>query len=895
MEVKKIVEGMTAVEVAEVIDSNFKNQNKILEEDIVKQNNVIGVSEYKDFSEAEAVSVGDVRKYNGFLYECVEATTGAFDARKWKKSSFKVETEKKLSELGSKVSNIGSLPSESLLVEVKKEDGFLNLQTGNVYNDTSLGFKVNTYKVPKGGAVRLSYTAANPQTRTYVLKDELGNVFIQGNPGDGLNHTELITVPSNVAELQICYSGFCEVYVTSKMYQVVSNIKCLNNPFPVAFNYGFININSNQIYNDTSLGFCVSTYKISEGDIFEAKFVSGNQSTRMYVIEDSQGNVLEKGGLGDEKEKKLSIIAPKNSEIIRVCYKYSNGIDAVIASANYVDSLLELTGFGNFFNIINPFEELTGFINIDNGSIVVLGDEWRNQFYLFGYKVEENNIYNINFIANNLSTRQYIIYGENNRILKVGEVGDDSSKSLTIEAPKGSRLLYISAKSESVKVYKVKNTNVLIGQINVPNRIFAVVGDTLQIFFDSIVESLENYWISVDCEVGKVYSRYFEFTPTLANIGNIPISFTLKNSKGENIVTKTSNIVVADVPTLTNDVHVLIIGDSTTETGVVPNELSRRIKGTKGYTEQPSPLELNRIKLLGRCHADAFGVPNPAGDDVGWEATGGWSWQSFATFTERYVIKLNVENAVNVNLGDSYVTNNNGILIISEKNVNESTGKGILRGYWAYGKQASVPTSPGVITLNEGTGQQSIEYSSATAESFSPFVSSDGTVSFIPYVETYMEGKLDVVIFTLGINGSGVVDSALKQNYQSVIDTAKVLIDTIHSEYPSCKIIINGLNLPSQNMGGTTKKIGIRGTNKNIYQLNKYYEDFANSEGYSSFVIYNDLCCQVDSVNAYPVEERKKNTRCEETEIVGTNLWHPKNEGYFQIADADFRALINIL
>ena len=52
MEVKKIVEGMTAVEVAEVIDSNFKNQNKILEEDIAKQNSLIGVSEYKDFSEA---------------------------------------------------------------------------------------------------------------------------------------------------------------------------------------------------------------------------------------------------------------------------------------------------------------------------------------------------------------------------------------------------------------------------------------------------------------------------------------------------------------------------------------------------------------------------------------------------------------------------------------------------------------------------------------------------------------------------------------------------------------------------------------------------------------------------------------------------------------------------
>ena len=103
MEVKKIVEGMTAPQVAQVIDDNFKNQNKILEEDIATQNSVIGVSEYKDFSEAEAVNVGDVRKYNGFLYECVEATTGAFDASKWKKSSFKAETEKKLSELGSKV------------------------------------------------------------------------------------------------------------------------------------------------------------------------------------------------------------------------------------------------------------------------------------------------------------------------------------------------------------------------------------------------------------------------------------------------------------------------------------------------------------------------------------------------------------------------------------------------------------------------------------------------------------------------------------------------------------------------------------------------------------------------------------------------------------------------
>ena len=144
MEVKKIVEGMTAPQVAQVIDDNFKAQNEILEEDIAKQNSVIGVSEYKDFSEAEAVNVGDVRKYNGFLYECIEATTGAFDASKWKKSSFKAETEKKLSELGSeirkgiaynlgndlvffknKLSSISSIDNYSALIDSEDYDCFL--------------------------------------------------------------------------------------------------------------------------------------------------------------------------------------------------------------------------------------------------------------------------------------------------------------------------------------------------------------------------------------------------------------------------------------------------------------------------------------------------------------------------------------------------------------------------------------------------------------------------------------------------------------------------------------------------------------------------------------------------------------------------------------------------
>ena len=163
MEVKKIVEGMTAPQVAQVIDDNFKAQNKILGDDIATQNSVIGVSEYKDFSEAEAVAVGDVRKYNGYLYECVEATTGAWDASKWKKSSFKAETEKKLSELGSKVGDVsvnfsvGLSDKHSSLIDKIFIDGksgdIVDLTTISSDGNTSVIVQYFGYKSSEDGAL----------------------------------------------------------------------------------------------------------------------------------------------------------------------------------------------------------------------------------------------------------------------------------------------------------------------------------------------------------------------------------------------------------------------------------------------------------------------------------------------------------------------------------------------------------------------------------------------------------------------------------------------------------------------------------------------------------------------------------------------------------------------
>ena len=193
MEVKKIVEGMTAQQVAQVIDDNFKAQNKILEEDIAKQNNVIGVSEYKDFSEAEAVNAGDVRKYNGFLYECVEDTTGAFDASKWKKSSFKKEMEEKLSGLTSFSRNraTGLLFGEMEMTISKGNCNFIfNVTASSCFIYHESGY----------------YTTETPINKNFTLGTELSIIYYDNSVKDILRATNINDVPLDAVVLEVFYS-----------------------------------------------------------------------------------------------------------------------------------------------------------------------------------------------------------------------------------------------------------------------------------------------------------------------------------------------------------------------------------------------------------------------------------------------------------------------------------------------------------------------------------------------------------------------------------------------------------------------------------------------------------------------------------------------------------------
>lgn len=107
-----------------------------------------------------------------------------------------------------------------------------------------------------------------------------------------------------------------------------------------------------------------------------------------------------------------------------------------------------------------------------------------------------------------------------------------------------------------------------------------------------------------------------------------------------------------------------------------------------------------------------------------------------------------------------------------------------------------------------------------------------------------------------------------------------------------------GIQLPSLN-GGTGHSYGATGQYSNWYGLvravmnmNLAYQTMANEDEFKGYVEFVNISAQFDSENNMPRQTKQVNTRCSLTEQVGTNGVHPSTDGYYQIGDASYRALV---
>ena len=194
MEVKKIVEGMTAPEVAQVIDENFNALNgekATVEavEDVQRRVNVCndntGVSSYPVFDASESVEVGSVRRYEGLMYRAKEAGAHDWDPEKWERVTLKQLEDEKLSELGSnlesyKISNsktIEGLDARVISIEDKIESNVGGGDTNNTEGVETIenGF----YIVDNNGNIGLKYDKSGFQV---VKAKPMPSVMIETEP-----------------------------------------------------------------------------------------------------------------------------------------------------------------------------------------------------------------------------------------------------------------------------------------------------------------------------------------------------------------------------------------------------------------------------------------------------------------------------------------------------------------------------------------------------------------------------------------------------------------------------------------------------------------------------------------------------------------------------------------
>jgi hypothetical protein len=428
-------------------------------------------------------------------------------------------------------------------------------------------------------------------------------------------------------------------------------------------------------------------------------------------------------------------------------------------------------------------------------------------------------------------------------------------------------------------------------EIILPSIVTAVVGDTLQMYYDSFVHATGEYEVEIIGTKGHAYPRYFEYTPVAGDIGTSTLTINVRqyenldSSYANVIATKTITLKTVAVPSSpVSEKHVLMIGDSTIVKGDFVKEVCKRICSANNGDG------LTNIKFSGRLQKTV-----ETGLTVGYEGFSGWSWGTYISSASK-AIRFYVTGVSSLNFEAVYRDANNCIYNISEINVTGGTGN--IRCLYVMGSASTTPPSSGTLTRVSGSGDETITYTSIEVEQWSPFYV-NGAVDFENYVNEYCGGSVDYVVFSLGTNSIVGVNAEFSTIKANIISQMTTLIGTLHTQYPSAKVLLCTLQKGSMNGGfgynfGTAYNANANFYNNKVYQLNKAYLEFAST--YSSYVNVVNLSAEFDTKYDFPNTQKPVNVRCTTyTELFDTNFGHPSTIGYNQMADAMYRALYGAL
>ena len=428
-------------------------------------------------------------------------------------------------------------------------------------------------------------------------------------------------------------------------------------------------------------------------------------------------------------------------------------------------------------------------------------------------------------------------------------------------------------------------------EICLPSVLYAVVGDKIQLFHKSILRCFNPYIysISVICNIGNNYPRYYELTPTLDQVGDHSLTYIVRDQNCKTISTKTLTLkVVNKGVSPTNNMNVLCIGASATAAGIWPSELKRRLVSSTGTPQGDS---LSNITFVGRMSA----TPDVTNQQVNYEATGGYTFGSYVS-TNDYLYKFYFTSEhlpTYISIGDVYSYSG------TEYTITEINIPSTDLGYAGYvsgrpnGNGGSTGVS-GTLTRVTGTGDATITFDH-NSRSGNPFCY-DGVVDLQRYANEFCNGTIDLVYSQLVFNGA-IINGTVEQikagnNIANMITFANYL----HTAFPNAKLGV-GTGYNPDGKGGCGANYGASNSTEYGYKfyvmnLARAFQEAIDENNLGDFVFVATNTPEIDSENIFPYIMAPVNTRSTVTEERGSNGVHPTAVGQCLLADSYYRDFI---
>lgn len=418
-----------------------------------------------------------------------------------------------------------------------------------------------------------------------------------------------------------------------------------------------------------------------------------------------------------------------------------------------------------------------------------------------------------------------------------------------------------------------------------PKSYDLVVGDTFELFYRGVIRSMNpyKYYIYINCEKGTPYPRYYTYTPKDNEVGEYELTITLYDDYHQEIEQAKSILKVVSPKKPKRKVNVLCFGDSLTFNGVWPYEGYRRFCKDDG---EPKGLGfVNSLNFLGTMKKE----------EIGYEGYGGWKWREFCTNEAVSTISsvwVDVEkHSLDENDQHSIWTSGNLYWVL--ESIEEKRLK-FKRGAGNYSCNPSVGDT--FKHVEGGIHKDELKVLKYEYEQGNPFYDEDiKGPNFKKYCSKHGYDGIDYVYILLSWNGQYIPYNHDFSIHEPFI---RMILNRIHLDYPMAKVRLLGIQSPSIN-GGIAANYGASGYYSDVFgevSTAYYYDGFLEKltleDEYKDYCRYIDMKSQFDVEYNMPSTLLPVNKRNKTTERIGTNGVHPTMEGYLQIGDCFFRALV---